>query len=538
MANINMSQIPPELGDLLIRGLRMRHGDNPNTPEARTDIQLLESGDETFVTKLQEEATMGTPMTSGLGKGMLWGGMGTWGAGRGGEYLLKKAGPKLAANFLGRAGLGLAGPVGTAGLIGLTAHDLWNFYNAYQRSQYDLPGTKMQAGMAALGSVPTAFEARKLFRKGVPDLGASQTQYQEARDVAAEQVGKPSRPISEQQHFPSSGPVRRRRRTTGGPEPMEATSAQPVEEILQEMGTTSAQRSADEIKAGKAGLASAFQPEVFRRGAALKRRKGLRRRERAGKKEPVGSQFGPTDTGTWTPEGSLGLGPGPRAALDRTLNPQNLASQRFAHQRTGELQTAPDLFPGATGGEASVAGRGIDAATGLPRTAVSGGRTLAGLDEGVLQEAKVRIPFGLESHIDALRGADLPNRPPLSTTQTLQGVEQHVELMDVPRRVKDRLRQEGDLLRESIDDVVQERANQLASFKAKGLTVDPKMQAKIDQAYAVDLDHEVEVYIKRVTRFKNQFVKAFGAEDIRKIQGYWLDTLLEEYDIVAREVTL
>ena len=84
MANINMSQIPPELGDLLIRGLRMRHGDNPNTPEARTDIQLLESGDETFVTKLQEEATMGTPMTSGLGKGMLWGGMGTWGAGRGG----------------------------------------------------------------------------------------------------------------------------------------------------------------------------------------------------------------------------------------------------------------------------------------------------------------------------------------------------------------------------------------------------------------------------------------------------------------------
>jgi len=33
-------------------------------------------------------------------------------------------------------------------------------------------------------------------------------------------------------------------------------------------------------------------------------------------------------------------------------------------------------------------------------------------------------------------------------------------------------------------------------------------------------------------------VKAFGAEDIRKIQGYWLDTLLEEYDIVAREVTL
>jgi hypothetical protein len=154
--------LPPEYAQIVRGGLRYRHGDNFSTPEAQSDLRMVQRFKQNpqdpealqFINQLTEQAEWGNPQMGGhMAAQATLGGLAA-------APLLTKALSfgKLAPHPGIRYGSHLAG-------LALGGYGAYNLADAQTRKEYELPDTEFQnfLGLADLGFAPFDINA---LRKG------------------------------------------------------------------------------------------------------------------------------------------------------------------------------------------------------------------------------------------------------------------------------------------------------------------------------------------------------------------------------------
>ena len=156
--------LPPEYAQIVRGGLRYKHGDNFSTPEAQSDLRMVQRFKQNpkdpealqFINQLTEQAEWGNPQTGGhmAAQGAL-GGVAL-------APLLTKALSlgKLAPHPMVKGASHLAG-------LALGGYGAYNLADAQTRKEYELPDTDFQnfLGMADLAFAP--FDAAALKKHGL-----------------------------------------------------------------------------------------------------------------------------------------------------------------------------------------------------------------------------------------------------------------------------------------------------------------------------------------------------------------------------------
>lgn len=156
--------LPPEYAQIVRGGLRYKHGDNFSTPEAQSDLRMVQRFKQNpqdpealqFINQLTQQAEWGNPQTGGH---MAM--QGTLGGIAAAPFLTKMLSlGKLAPHPMVKGASHLAG-------LALGGYGAYNLADAQTRKEYELPDTDFQnfLGMADLAFAP--FDAAALKKHGL-----------------------------------------------------------------------------------------------------------------------------------------------------------------------------------------------------------------------------------------------------------------------------------------------------------------------------------------------------------------------------------
>ena len=156
--------LPPEYAQIVRGGLRYRHGDNFSTPEAQSDLRMVQRFKQNpqdpealqFINQLTEQAEWGNPQTGGH-----MAAQGTLGGIAASPFLTRMLSfGKLAPHPMVKGAAHLAG-------LALGGYGAYNLADAQTRKEYELPDTDFQnfLGLADMAFAP--FDAAALRKHGL-----------------------------------------------------------------------------------------------------------------------------------------------------------------------------------------------------------------------------------------------------------------------------------------------------------------------------------------------------------------------------------